>query len=262
MRALRRVLVLALVAAAPAGAQTSWNFTDTQGGGSCSVSGGNASGIGNSYNCRTQPSGLTTTLRVQAFGIAVSNSASGRIVSAAAVTGPYGSSGIGVGTVAEDGDEASDPNHMMDNRGANTDFLLLNFLGGAHDLNTITFGYVPDDSDFQLLRWTGVGGPSLVGQTVTQLFASGWELVGATNGGSSPAGYSVNPNNLASQYWIIAGYNPALGTAANLDFGDDEMKVVGITASAAQVVPEPSTYMLLGTGIAALGIVARRRRHG
>ncbi|MGZ8379162.1 MAG: exosortase-dependent surface protein XDP1 [Gemmatirosa sp.] len=253
----------ALVLLAPAaGAQTNaWDFTDTQNGGRCNITGGNAStGIGNTYNCRTQPSGATPTLTVQAFGIAVATNANNRIVSAAAVSGPYGTSGIGVGTVAEGGNDATDPNHMMDNRGSNSDFLLLNFLGGAHNLRSVSFGYVPDDSDFQLLRWTGSNGPSLIGQTVSQMFASGWELVGTTNGGANPAGYSVNPGNLASQYWIIAAYNPALGTDANRDFADDEMKVLGVTASAAQVVPEPSTYMLLGTGIAALGLVARRRR--
>jgi hypothetical protein len=259
MRTLRRALALTLVLAAPAGAQTQWSFTDQTAPGSCSFTGNSGAGIGNAYNCSAQPSGTTTSLMVQAFGIAVSSDANNRVVSAAAVSGPYGSSGIGVGTVAENGRAANDPNHMMDNRGTSTDFLLLNFLGGAHNLRSVSFGYVPDDSDFQLLRWIGSGGPSVVGQTVSQMFSSGWQLVGATNGGSSPAAYNVNPNNLTSQYWIIAAYNPALGTAQGLDSDDDEMKVVSVTASA-QVVPEPSTYLLLGTGMLALAGVARRRR--
>jgi hypothetical protein len=58
-------------------------------------------------------------------------------------------------------------------------------------------------------------------------------------------------------------------TDATVDDGSPEVQGVRaqngrqefVTAArTAQVVPEPSTYLLLGTGIAALGLVARRRR--
>ncbi|MDF1505673.1 exosortase-dependent surface protein XDP1 [Roseisolibacter sp. H3M3-2] len=251
--------------ASAAGAQSTWSFTDQSGNGACALAGNGGAGLGNTYTCAAQGSN-TPTLTVRAFGIAVSNTAANRVVSAAAVTGPYSGAGIGVGTAAEGGNDADDPNHMMDNAGQNTDFLLLSFLTGAYDLNSVSFGAVPDDSDFQILRWTGVGGPSLVGQTASQLLAGGWELVSSVNGGSSPNAYNVNPGNLASQHWILASYNTALGSAAGLDMGDDEMKVLGIGATAVpgggagSVVPEPSTYALLGTGLGFLGLVARRRR--
>jgi hypothetical protein len=41
---------------------------------------------------------------------------------------------------------------------------------------------------------------------------------------------------------------------------DFAAQVDNVRIATTAVVPEPSTYMLLGTGLAALGAVARRRR--
>ncbi len=258
LRTLPAVAALFL-GASTAAAQTSWNLADQSGGGACSFTNNGGSGIGNQYNCASQPNGATPTLRVTAFHL--SGSTGGSTVATAAVTGPFSGSGIGVGNSIEGGTNASDPNHAMDNEGTGSDMLLLNFLTGSHNLRSVGLGYVDGDSDFQLLRWAGLGAPTLAGRTVSQLFTSGWQLVGSTNGGSAEATYAnVNPGNLSSQYWILAAYNTSFGSAQGFDAGDDAVKVLSVTASPTQVVPEPSTYVLLATGMGALGMVARRRR--
>jgi hypothetical protein len=252
-------LVALSLVAAPAGAQSTWNFTDQSNPGACTATSGGANGIGNRFDCAAQGSN-SASLRVQ--GYSISGSAATSTLSNAAVTGPWSGSGVGVGNAIEGGTGASSPNHALDNQGTGTDLLMLSFLGGAHNLRSVQFGWVSGDSDFQLLRWIGGGTPSPAGQTVTQ-FLSGWQLVGAFNGGSGAATFgNVNPTNLTSQYWAVASYNSALGGTATsgISGGNDAVKILSVTATPSQVVPEPSTYVLMGTGMVALAGVARRRR--
>jgi hypothetical protein len=51
-------------------------------------------------------------------------------------------------------------------------------------------------------------------------------------------------------------------SSARVTFGSPDFaaQVDNVRIATTAVVPEPSTYMLLGTGLAALGAVARRRR--
>lgn len=71
---------------------------------------------------------------------------------------------------------------------------------------------------------------------------------GAT-GGSAPTGVECNSNNTAF---------PSLGSCAWFNNSNEHAFVLFGTAGA--VVPEPSTYTLMVTGLAGLGAVARRRR--
>jgi hypothetical protein len=74
------------------------------------------------------------------------------------------------------------------------------------------------------------------------------------------AGFSGSSNNLAN-YATVAGTNIRY-FVSDLEIGapqQDGVRNISITGAVA-VVPEPSTYMLLGTGLGALGLVARRRR--
>ncbi|MBU6367654.1 MAG: PEP-CTERM sorting domain-containing protein, partial [Gemmatimonadetes bacterium] len=63
---------------------------------------------------------------------------------------------------------------------------------------------------------------------------------------------STNPNNFGSWRVLIddRAYNTAYSGSLNRAF---------ITTSTS-VVPEPSTYALMATGLVALGVAARRRR--
>ena len=62
LRTLPAVAALFL-GASTAAAQTSWNLADQSGGGACSFTNNGGSGIGNQYNCASQPNGATPTLR-------------------------------------------------------------------------------------------------------------------------------------------------------------------------------------------------------
>jgi hypothetical protein len=86
------------------------------------------------------------------------------------------------------------------------------------------------------------------------------------------------PGQYAANAWDAAAASAAAGGFVGVDFSGyavlTDVRGIGLAVGGAQefivpglggggvgsVVPEPSTYLLLGTGIAALGLVARRRR--
>ncbi|HSW07579.1 exosortase-dependent surface protein XDP1 [Aquabacterium sp.] len=175
----------------------------------------------------------------------------------------YYGGGLGM---ASDG--ASQPNHAIDNSGANTESVLLHF-DASVILNSVSFGYVSGDSDFTVYRYTGAGDPSsLVNVSPTAM--SGWTLLNNYNGGSSAATNSLSNTTLGSSWWLISAYNKGFG--GSLDQADDYFKMSAVSGikctsgggrdcgSQASGVPEPASLALVAVAIAgAAGSVTRRK---
>jgi hypothetical protein len=92
--------------------------------------------------------------------------------------------------------------------------------------------------------------------------------VGRTAGGSTPAdfiqiGADITLTDTWTQYSYTIGAQGvgATGRAAIEYFGDaDSSDFIGVDSVNVNVVPEPETWALVGLGLAALGVVKRRRR--
>jgi hypothetical protein len=245
----------ALACALPLQAQASrvWNLgsfssaTPAPAGG-CTFVGG-ASAVGNSANCRANGS-TATSMTVRAFSLTGNTGAS--TVVAGGVRS-HGTSGLGVCFTNE---TCSSPDHAVDNIGQ-VDFLVFDFFAPAR-LEALSIGWVGADSDIQVLRWTGSGDPfatPLVGKSAAQLTATNnWSVFSSIFDAGTGAETLGNANSF-SRYWIVAAYNPAFDNKG-WTTGNDAFKLASVTAT---VVPEPSTYALLATGLAGLAAFRRRR---
>ncbi len=184
------------------------------------------------------------------------------------------------------GGEGSTPDHAVDNNNY-TEGLLLN-LGGSFSLTEFSVGYsrhrtgstsYANGADVSVLAYTGVGAPTLVGSTFTQLLANGWQLIGnygnVGSGGIDGAGTQAVTTNVTASYWLVTAYNSIFGgtctdcsvlnktTGTTYYKGTDYFKLSGVAGNApggggGGNAPEPSTMALLG--ISLLGVVSLRRR--
>jgi hypothetical protein len=259
-------LATAALAAAPAMAQSTWNFAGF------AQNTTNADNFGNSWSATQGGTKLTIS--------AYSTSGTGGAIQTANIANYGTGSGFGVRNQSE-GLGVSSPQHSMDNY-THTDMLALNFTNastsaavnmvltqmmiGWHNTSTTTGlncgGSQANcvDSDLSLLRWTGSGGPSITGGTLSSLLAAGWSLVNNYANLSDDVNRATGATN-GSSWWLISAYNSAWGTGsntANLSNGDDFMKVLSSVTTTPGTVSAPGTLALSALALLGLGVVRRR----
>lgn len=186
---------------------------------------------------------------------------------ATAYTYRYSGYGLGISTTNE---PTSNPQHTVDNNGS-TEAFLINFGSSNFALNQLSLGYVYNDADISILRYTGTEAPTLTASNVSNLKnAAGWEFVGnyANLSTSTPLNFNNTGTVKTASWWLVSAYNSAyspLAPTTNLSNSDDFFKLSGFGGSIVtpppapnNSVPEPGTFALLG--VAVLGFAAARRK--
>lgn len=273
-------LVLGLGVAS--GAHANWTFTGTG-----TISDSNATGItvstsgayaanGGTYTTTCNNKTISGTGYSACGGSGFASGAKwtvGASSNLTAYSGGLGMSSDSLGSTA--------PNHALDNGPSttldgnsfvngvgNTESILLSF-SSSIVLKSIGLGYIANDADISLFRYTGSGAPTIngTGATLAQMTTAGWSLVGnygdLAQDTSSPYN-SVNASGLASSYWLISAYNNNYGaaTSGSVNQGNDYFKVYAVDGTAAPggKTPEPASFALVGVALAGAGIARRRGR--
>jgi hypothetical protein len=78
-----------------------------------------------------------------------------------------------------------------------------------------------------------------------------WNIFGAGISTSQFTTLAIGDYTNLTRDWYVLSDNDERGEASNQEY---------LTSTARTTVPEPSTYLLMGSGLLALGVVSRRRR--
>jgi hypothetical protein len=248
LKTLSAALLVCLSGAASA-ASTSWSFTSSAT--SSVAAGGFASQVAE-FSAMTYTNGAGNSVTMNAFA----NTATNAKIETAYLN-YQGSSGLGVTSRdSASNDEVyngylNSPQHSFDNQGA-TESILFSF-SSDFTLEQLDFGWTTNDSDVQVYAYTSATAFS-TGTILTKDYSTltGWTKIGDFAGPTDPR---LTTNSTYSRYWLVTP-GPA---SDKLDY----IKLAGVTGSykpttPPPAVPEPMSLALVGTALA--GMIAVRRR--